>query len=62
MSRCAVPGRSEAHRAGGWQALKATAALKPGSKTELDVETLDAIADDVPNTVLPKDQVLSSLP
>jgi len=39
-------------------ALKATAALKPGSKTELDVETLDAIADDVPNTVLPMDQVV----
>lgn len=38
-------------------ALKATAGLKPGSKTVLDAATLEAIADDVPNTTLPRGEV-----
>lgn len=44
------------------KALKATAGLKPGSKTELDAETLEAIADDVPNTTLPRADVRFSRP
>ncbi|KAK3259747.1 hypothetical protein CYMTET_31268, partial [Cymbomonas tetramitiformis] len=39
-------------------ALKATEGLRPGSKTEMDAETLDAIADMVPGVVLTRDQVV----
>eukprot|EP00873_Tetraselmis_striata_P022783 jgi/Tetstr1/443047/TSEL_031106.t1 len=39
-------------------ALKATAGLAPGSKTPLDAETLDAIADDIPSATLSRADVL----
>uniref|UniRef100_A0A7S1SJM6 RNA-binding S4 domain-containing protein n=1 Tax=Tetraselmis chuii TaxID=63592 RepID=A0A7S1SJM6_9CHLO len=39
-------------------ALKATAGLAPGSKTTLDAETLDAIADDIPCATLSRADVL----
>ena len=40
------------------QALKATAALAPGSSAELDVDTLEAAAADAPSAVLAKDQII----
>ncbi|KAH0465309.1 hypothetical protein IEQ34_005412 [Dendrobium chrysotoxum] len=43
------------------EAVKATKALKPGSETELDPETIEGIAKDVPSCCLPYDQVLNSL-
>eukprot|EP00899_Mesostigma_viride_P027938 jgi/Mesvir1/8329/Mv12592-RA.2 len=39
------------------QALKATEGLRPGSATQLDVKTLEAIAADVPSTVLPRTSI-----
>ena len=40
------------------EALKATEALRPGAQTELDSQTIEGIADDVPSCSLPYDQVL----
>uniref|UniRef100_A0ACD5TP30 Uncharacterized protein n=1 Tax=Avena sativa TaxID=4498 RepID=A0ACD5TP30_AVESA len=42
------------------EALKATEALRPGAQTELDSQTIEGIADDVPSCSLPYDQVLKS--
>ncbi|KAK8916107.1 hypothetical protein KSP39_PZI022292 [Platanthera zijinensis] len=42
-------------------ALRATYALKPGSETELDPDTIEEIAKDVPSCSLPYDLVLNSL-
>jgi len=39
-------------------AIKATEGLAPGSNTKLDSETLEAIADDIPNAILAKAEVL----
>jgi hypothetical protein len=39
-------------------ALKTTAALKPGSDTELDAQILEDIASDAPSTTLSRDKVL----
>jgi tyrosyl-tRNA synthetase len=39
------------------QALKATAALRPGAATELDAATLEAIAGDAPSCELARGQV-----
>ena len=43
------------------QALKATAALAPGSSAELDVETLEAAAADAPSAVLSRETVVGQL-
>ncbi|KQK15695.2 hypothetical protein BRADI_1g24431v3, partial [Brachypodium distachyon] len=43
------------------EALKATQALRPGAQTQLDSQTIEGIADDVPSCSLPYDQVLKSL-
>ena len=40
------------------QALKATEALKPGSTTQLDAVTLEAVAGDAPTADLGRDQVV----
>lgn len=40
------------------QALKATEALRPGSKTELDVATLQAVAGDAPTVSVPLPELL----
>ncbi|XP_040375964.1 tyrosine--tRNA ligase, chloroplastic/mitochondrial [Oryza brachyantha] len=42
------------------EALKATEALRPGAQTQLDSQTIEGIADDVPSCSLPYDQVLKS--
>ncbi|KQJ97056.1 tyrosine--tRNA ligase, chloroplastic/mitochondrial [Brachypodium distachyon] len=42
------------------EALKATQALRPGAQTQLDSQTIEGIADDVPSCSLPYDQVLKS--
>uniref|UniRef100_A0A0D9V3X4 Tyrosine--tRNA ligase n=1 Tax=Leersia perrieri TaxID=77586 RepID=A0A0D9V3X4_9ORYZ len=42
------------------EALKATEALRPGAQTQLDSQTIEGIADDVPSCSLPYDQVLRS--
>ncbi|OEL35790.1 Tyrosine--tRNA ligase, chloroplastic/mitochondrial [Dichanthelium oligosanthes] len=42
------------------EALKATEALKPGAPTQLDAQTIEGIADDVPSCSLAYDQVLKS--
>mmetsp|Transcript_34513 Transcript_34513/g.76679 ORF Transcript_34513/g.76679 Transcript_34513/m.76679 type:complete len:484 (+) Transcript_34513:26-1477(+) len=39
------------------QALKATEALKPGSSTQLDAATLEAVAGDAPSATLKREQV-----
>ncbi|KAG8385036.1 hypothetical protein BUALT_Bualt04G0181100 [Buddleja alternifolia] len=41
------------------EALKATQALKPGAETNLDWETIETIAEDVPSFSLPQHQVLN---
>ncbi|KAJ7954308.1 Tyrosine--tRNA ligase [Quillaja saponaria] len=41
------------------EALKATEALKPGSETKLDWETIEGIAEDVPSCSLDYDKVLN---
>ncbi|XP_073126580.1 tyrosine--tRNA ligase, chloroplastic/mitochondrial [Henckelia pumila] len=41
------------------EALKATQALRPGSKTELDWKTIETISEDVPSCSLRQDQVLN---
>eukprot|EP00958_Prasinococcus_capsulatus_P024011 scaffold3697_cov390-Prasinococcus_capsulatus_cf.AAC.4 len=43
------------------QALRATESMKPGSDTELSVEALEAIADDVPSILLPKAEVVGAM-
>ncbi|GAX79408.1 hypothetical protein CEUSTIGMA_g6849.t1 [Chlamydomonas eustigma] len=40
------------------QALQATEALKPGSNTKLDAQTLEAVAADAPSASLSKEQVV----
>lgn len=42
------------------EALKATEALRPGAQTQLDSQTIEGIADDVPSCFLPYGQVLKS--
>ncbi|KAL6883246.1 hypothetical protein ACP4OV_010660 [Aristida adscensionis] len=42
------------------EALKATEALRPGAQTQLDSQTIEGIADDVPSCSLAYDQVLKS--
>ncbi|CAN6317138.1 unnamed protein product [Urochloa humidicola] len=42
------------------EALKATEALRPGAQTQLDAQTIEGIADDVPSCSLAYDQVLKS--
>ncbi|KAG8091930.1 hypothetical protein GUJ93_ZPchr0012g21946 [Zizania palustris] len=42
------------------EALKATEALRPGVQTQLDAQTIEGIADDVPSHSLPYDQVFKS--
>ncbi|CAM0956837.1 unnamed protein product [Alopecurus aequalis] len=42
------------------EALKATEALRPGAQTELNSQTIEGIADDVPSCSLPYDQLLKS--
>lgn len=42
------------------EALRATEALAPGSKTHLDWKTIDAIANEVPSFLLSYDEVLNS--
>ncbi|KAG8088734.1 hypothetical protein GUJ93_ZPchr0010g10094 [Zizania palustris] len=42
------------------EALKATEALRPGAQTQLNAQTIEGIADDVPSCSLPYDQVLKS--
>uniref|UniRef100_A0A0E0JJ93 Tyrosine--tRNA ligase n=1 Tax=Oryza punctata TaxID=4537 RepID=A0A0E0JJ93_ORYPU len=42
------------------EALKATEALRPGAQTQLDSQTIEGIADDVPSCSLPYGQVLKS--
>ncbi|XP_062200682.1 tyrosine--tRNA ligase, chloroplastic/mitochondrial-like [Phragmites australis] len=42
------------------EALKATEALRPGTQTQLDSQTIEGIADDVPSCSLAYDQVLKS--
>ncbi|KAL6010571.1 hypothetical protein ACLOJK_001005 [Asimina triloba] len=42
------------------EALKATEALRPGSETQLDWETSEGIAQDVPSCSSPYDQVLNA--
>ncbi|KAF6988988.1 hypothetical protein CFC21_006392 [Triticum aestivum] len=42
------------------EALKATEALRPGAQTQLDSQTIEGIADDVPSCSLPYDQVFKS--
>jgi tyrosyl-tRNA synthetase len=42
------------------EALKATEALRPGSQTQLDAQTIEGIADDVPSCSLAYDQVFKS--
>ncbi|KAG8502359.1 hypothetical protein CXB51_000283 [Gossypium anomalum] len=41
------------------EALKATEALRPGSETKLDWETIEGIAEDVPSRSLPYTEVLN---
>lgn len=41
------------------EALKATQALRPGAKTELDWKTIETISEDVPSCSLRQDQVLN---
>jgi tyrosyl-tRNA synthetase len=41
------------------EALKATEALRPGAQTQLDAQTIEGIADDVPSCSLEYDQVLN---
>lgn len=40
------------------EAIRTTRALAPGAETALDVDTLEAIAEDAPSTSLPVDSVL----
>ncbi|CAD6263478.1 unnamed protein product [Miscanthus lutarioriparius] len=42
------------------EALKATEALRPGAQTQLDAQTIEGIADDVPSCSLAYDQVFKS--
>ncbi|CAL9133629.1 unnamed protein product [Musa textilis] len=42
------------------EALKATEALRPGTETRLDAETIEGISEDVPSCSLAYDQVLNS--
>ena len=42
-------------------ALKATAALMPGTETTLDAATLEEIAGDAPSTELPRDAAVAPL-
>ncbi|KAL5224890.1 hypothetical protein ABZP36_011529 [Zizania latifolia] len=42
------------------EALKATEALRPGAQTQLDAQTIEGIADDVPSCSLSYDQVFKS--
>ncbi|MEW5306219.1 MAG: hypothetical protein WDW38_009075 [Sanguina aurantia] len=42
------------------QALRATEALKPGSSTQLDAVTLEAVAGDAPTSSLPREQVVGA--
>ncbi|KAL8028439.1 hypothetical protein ABFX02_14G160100 [Erythranthe guttata] len=41
------------------EAMKATMALRPGSETKLDWNSIESIAEDVPSVSLGKDQVLN---
>ncbi|KAK9862365.1 hypothetical protein WJX84_007104, partial [Apatococcus fuscideae] len=42
------------------QALKATEALAPGKRTQLDAAALEAIAEDAPTATLPREQVVGA--
>ena len=43
------------------QALRATESMKPGADTELSVDALEAIAEDVPSVALAKDDVVGAM-
>jgi hypothetical protein len=42
-------------------ALRTTAALKPGSDTELDAQILEDIAEDAPSTTLSREQAIGTV-